>query len=142
MFKINNNTLFMEFNGENTIVYEENNELKFVGNLLNSILNFSCIYYGSSLKGRIMGSKNILGGCYKLPIMISEKNNIIFFPIKEEKSYYWLNFNKVQNYEKSQNGIVVLFKNGEKKCFSITPAKFNNQLLKCSRLWLVYLTRG
>ena len=127
MFKINNNTLFMEFNGENTIVHEEDNQLKFVGNLLNSILNFSCIYYGSSLKGRIMGSKNILGGCYKLPIMISEKNNIIFFPI---------------NYEKSQNGIVVLFKNGEKKCFSITPAKFNNQLLKCSRLWLVYLTRG
>ena len=74
--------------------------------------------------------------------MISEKNNIIFFPIKEEKSYYWLNFNKVQNYEKSQNGIVVLFKNGEKKCFNITPTKFNNQLLKCSRLWLVYLTRG
>ena len=32
MFKINNNTLFMEFNGENTIVHEENNELKFVGN--------------------------------------------------------------------------------------------------------------
>lgn len=86
MFKINNNTLFMEFNGENTIVHEEDNQLKFVGNLLNSILNFSCIYYGSSLKGRIMGSKNILGGCYKLPIMISEKNNIIFFPIKEEKA--------------------------------------------------------
>ena len=127
MFKINNNTLFMEFNGENTIVHEEDNQLKFVGNLLNSILNFSCIYYG---------------GSYKLPIMISEKNNIIFFPIKEEKSSYWLNFNKVQNYEKSQNGIVVLFKNGEKKCFSITPTKFNNQLLKCSRLWLVYLTRG
>ena len=142
MFKINNNTLFMEFNGENTIVHEEDNQLKFVGNLLNSILNFSCIYYGSSLKGRIMGSKNILGGCYKIPNMISEKNNIIFFPIKEEKSYYWLNFNKVQNYEKSQNGVDVLFKNGKKKCFNITPAKFNNQLLKCSRLWLVYLTRG
>jgi len=44
-------------------------------------------------------------------------NNIIFFPIKEEKSNYWLNFNKVQNYEKSQNGIAVLFKNGEKKHF-------------------------
>ena len=37
MFKINNNTLFMEFNGENTIVHEEDNQLKFVGNLLNSI---------------------------------------------------------------------------------------------------------
>lgn len=85
MFKINNNTLFMEFNGENTIVHEEDNQLKFVGNLLNSILNFSCIYYGSSLKGRIMGSKNILGGCYKLPIMISEKNNINLFSNKRRK---------------------------------------------------------
>ena len=142
MFRISNNTLFMGFNGYETIVKEIDNDFNFAGNLVNSILNMSCIYYGSSLKGRIKGSKSILGGSYKLPIMISEKNNIIFFPIKDQKNYTWINFNNVKSFEKMDNGINVVFKNELKKFFNVSSTIFNNQLLKSSRLWLVYLTRG
>ena len=141
MFKISNNTLFIEFNGEKTLIKEDDADLVFNGDLTNSILNISCIYYGSSLNGRIKGSRSILGSYYKLPIIISEKNRIIFFPVKNDKNVLWINFNNIGGYENKKNGMLIIFKNGYKKYLKISSTVFNNQLLKCSRLWLVYLTR-
>lgn len=143
MYIINNQTLFLYFNGENTIVLEDNQELLFRGNVLKRILNDSCIYYGSSYLGRLKGSKSLLTGKYKLPIIISEKNNIIFFPIKENKyqNIIWFNFNMIQNYNKISNYIEVDFKNKITKEFMASYTIFNNQMFKCSRLWLIYLTR-
>lgn len=83
MFKISNNTLFMEFDGSNTLVMEVDADYVFDGDVINTILDESCIYYGSSLNGRIKGSKNIIGSYYKLPVIVSERNNIVFFPLKK-----------------------------------------------------------
>ena len=44
MFRISNNTLFIEFNGYETVVKEIDTDYNFAGNLINSILNMSCIY--------------------------------------------------------------------------------------------------
>lgn len=43
------------------------------------VMEDSCAYYGSSYEGRVQGTKMILGCNYKLPIIVSEINNIIFF---------------------------------------------------------------
>lgn len=143
MYIINNQTLFLYFNGENTIVMEDKKEFIFRGNVLKRILNDSCIYYGSSYLGRLKGSKGLLTGKYKLPIIISEKNNIIFFPIKESKNQniIWFNFTMIKNYNKINNFLEVEFKNKIIKEFILSYTIFNNQMFKCSRLWLIYLTR-
>ena len=44
------------------------------------IIDDSCNYYGSTYQGRYEGTKNMIGMNYKLPIIIEESKNIIFFP--------------------------------------------------------------
>lgn len=140
MFRISNNTQYIIYDGVNTIVKELDTDYVFLGNEMMKILNTSCIYYGSSLNGRLKGSQSIFKSSYKLPIIISEKNNIIFFPLKDS-DYYWINFNNISSFSKKDKGIVVTFKNGYMKYFKVSFTVFNNQMLKCSRLWLVYLSR-
>ena len=53
----------------------------------------------------------------------------------------WINFNMINNLEKVDNLIVINFKNGLKLDLNISYTIINNQLLKCSRLWWVYLSR-
>lgn len=142
MFKITNNTLFIEYDGDNTLVRENELDYVFGGNLLKNILNNSCIYYGSSLLGRKIGSKNILGDCYKTPLIISEKNNIIFFPIKDKSKVMWISFNNINGFKKEKNGVMLEFKNGYSMFINVSNTILNNQILKCSRLWMVYLARS
>jgi len=44
------------------------------------IMEESCKYFGSSYKGRKEGAKSILGDGYKIPILVEDGRNIIFFP--------------------------------------------------------------
>ena len=44
------------------------------------ILDHSCKYFGSSYEGRRAGAKAIIGANYKLPIVIQDNLNIVFFP--------------------------------------------------------------
>lgn len=142
MYIISNKTLFLHFDGYVTNVDDrEIGKLEFQGNLVEKILDASCIYYGSSFKGRIKGSQGLLNKMYKLPIVISEKNNILFFPIKLKDESWWINFNLVDNFSNYQNGIMVFFKNGSKINIPISYTIFNNQMLKSSRLWFIYLSR-
>lgn len=144
MYIITKDTLYIYYDGFNTIIKELDKVLKFYGNVEKEILNKSCIYYGSSLNGRIKGSKSLINSKYKLPIIISEKNNIIFFPIKglNKNELYWFNFNLIKDYKKENNLIKILFSNEEIKNLNLSFTIFNNQIYKCSRLWLNYLTRN
>lgn len=140
MFRISNNTQYIIYDGKNTIVKELDIDYVFTGNVIKNILDTSCMYYGSSLNGRLKGSQSVFKSTYKLPIIISEKSNIIFFPLKDSNTY-WINFNNISSFSKKDKGIVVTFKNGYMKYFKVSFTVFNNNMLKCSRLWLVYLSR-
>lgn len=144
MYIIKKDTLFIHNDGFNTNVKELNKIINFNGNIDKKILNDSCIYYGSSLQGRIKGSKFLLNGKYKLPIIISEKNKIIFFPIKDslKNEVYWFNFNLIKDYKRENNLVRIIFSNDESLIISASFTIFNNQIYKCSRLWLNYLTRS
>ena len=63
---INNNTVYLKVKNEDVYVKEINNEITLRENIL-KLLNNSCIYYGSSLKGRILGAKSLIKSKYKLP---------------------------------------------------------------------------
>lgn len=144
MYIIKKDTLFIHSDGFNTNIKELNKNIEFYGNIDKKILNDSCIYYGSSLQGRIKGSKSLLNGKYKLPIIISEKNKIIFFPIKDslKNEVYWFNFDLIKDYKRENNLIRIIFSTDEIIKLSVSFTIFNNQIYKCSRLWLNYLTRS
>lgn len=138
---ITKSTIFMEFNGESTIVHEKDKKIFFKGEKLEDILNDSCIYYGSTLRGRIISSKQFIGTNYKVPILVSEKNNLLFFYIKDNDSIYWFNFLSIKSYHKVENKILVIFNNGQRLLLNVSYTIFHNQILRCSRLMVVYSTR-
>ncbi len=143
-YVINNKTNYLIYDNNNTIINESSTEIVFFGNNLRSILDTSCKYYGSSLKGRIIGARNIIKSRYRMPVIISERANLIFFPINGKKigEELWFNFNAVKNYEKDGEFVKVTFVTDEVKRFMISYTIFNNQMLKCSRLLVILMNRG
>ena len=138
MDRINGKTLIIYYNNFNTVMINTDGKMIINGNFIRSILNKSCIFYGSSLNGRLKGSKDLLKCRYKLPIIISESNRLIFFPVNK---YFWINFNMIESFEKKENHTIITFKNGYKRSIFVSYRVVNNQMLKCSRLWLEYLER-
>ena len=138
MDRISVKTLIIYYNNFNTVMINTDGKIIINGNFIRSILNKSCIFYGSSLNGRLKGSKDLLKCRYKLPIIISESNRLIFFPVNK---YFWINFNMIESFEKKENHTIITFKNGYKRSIFVSYRVVNNQMLKCSRLWLEYLER-
>lgn len=101
-----------------------------------SIMDDSCKYYGSTYKGRLNAAKKILECSYKLPILVEESQNIIFFPTKSslEEDCCWINFNYIKAIEKEENSTIVTFVNGSRKKFDISKLSIQNQISRSTRL--------
>jgi competence protein ComK len=131
---INNDTLLII--GKNTycIIYESNKKL--ISNKLSTdIIKESCMYYGSSFKGRVEGTKNLIGVSYKCPIIVSD--NIIMFPTasNRDNSCSWINYNNVDNYYVTNNlWTKIIFKNGIEILLDLSIGIFDKQYLRSSRL--------
>lgn len=138
MDRISGKTLIIYYDNFNTVMINTDGKIIINGNFIRSILNKSCIFYGSSLNGRLKGSKDLLKCRYKLPIIISESNRLIFFPVNK---YFWINFNMIESFKKKEIHTIITFKNGYKRSIFVSYRVVNNQMLKCSRLWLEYLER-
>ena len=100
------------------------------------VMEDSCAYYGSSYDGRLKGTKMMLGGNYKLPIIVEESNNIIFFPTSglNNERCSWISLNKVKSYEPSDGYTKVTFEGGKSIILKISYTSFEMQLLRATRL--------
>lgn len=127
---INNDTYALY----NNKVLEKYDEID-VDKLLIDVIDNSCLYYGSSYKGRVRATNYMIGQCYKCPIIISENKNIVFFPVLSNLGdIYWFSYNNINNYYKNGEKIVILFNNDIKKEFDISIFLFNKQYFKSARL--------
>lgn len=108
------------------------------------IMEDSCSYYGSSYQGRLKGTKKILGSSYKLPIVVEEKNDIIFFPTSgiENEKCSWLSLNNISKYEKNGGYTSVTFGNGKKVIIKMTYSTFELQLMRATRLLMLLKKRA
>ena len=139
---INQSTLFLEFKNNELVIEELDRSYTDSINNIKKILEKSCIYYGSTLKGRIAGSKNYIKGRYKMPIIISEKYKLIFFYIKDnDNNIFWFNFALIKDYQHINKDVKIEFANGKFKMINISYTIFNNQMLKSSRLLVIYTSR-
>ena len=103
------------------------------------IMENSCEYYGSSYKGRLSAAKKMLNSSYKIPIVIEESENIIFFPTKSSllEDCCWINHNYIKKYYKVENKIRIVFTNGEEREFDISKLSLENQIYRSSMLELI-----
>lgn len=100
------------------------------------IMEDSCVYYGSSFEGRLKGTKMILGSNYKLPIIVEDTNDIIFFPTggNANEKCSWISLNHVLKYEPCNGYTKVTFTEGKSVILKISYNSFEMQLLRASRL--------
>ena len=132
---INSETLWLK---KNNYVVEvgETKKLLTIDRSLYKIIDESCKYYGSSLKGRISATKYLTGIVSKVPIIISEKKNFLIFPIFSERNEQglWFVYNNIVSYRRVNKYVEITFINNEKVIFLISFTIFHNQFLKSSRL--------
>lgn len=135
-YEINSSTLAVLPVDEGTSkILEEEGEY-YVKRAAIDIIDDSCKYFGSSLKGRNEGTKNLIGGNYKLPVVIEESRNIIFFPTSSPRldDCAWISLNNLDNYFKQDKKGFIKFKNGSILNAGISIFSLENQVLRASRL--------
>lgn len=100
------------------------------------IIDDSCRYFGSSYKGRFDGSKRILNMNYKLPIMIEEFNNLVFFPTSSPRfgQCSWVSLNNIKTYQKCENGSKIIFNSGKELLLNNSYYSLENQIFRSAML--------
>ena len=100
------------------------------------VMEDSCTYFGSNMKGRVEGTKRMLNINYKVPIIVEESNDLIFFPLSEIESdkCTWISlswYDKVVNDDKNT---YIYFKNGQKIKINISKYVVENQVSRALKL--------
>ena len=135
-YEVNNKTCaVIGINDEVTKVIETNDDY-FVNKNSFSVMEDSCQYYGSSCDGRIKGTKMILGSNYKVPIIVEESNEIIFFPTESPYSNKcaWISLNNMKSYEKCNGFTKVIFDENKEIIVKMSIGAFEMQVLRANRL--------
>ena len=100
------------------------------------VMDYSCSYFGSSYQGRVDGSRKMLGANYKLPIIVEESSNMIFFPTTSRTlaDCSWISLNAIEFIEGDAVNSIIHFQNGQKLEFPISKSSLENQVLRATRL--------
>jgi competence protein ComK len=135
-YEINKDTVALIPKDERqTIVYEVDNSFVINKPTL-KIVEESCEYFGSSLEGRQVGTSKLVGFTHKVPIIVAETFDIIFFPTLSPKNGMcsWIAYDHIYLPEKFKDKSLLQLKNGKKILVDVSPAIIHNQLYRCSRL--------
>lgn len=138
-YEINEETMaIIPINYNQTLVKEYDREYIIEKNAY-EIMENSCEYYGSTYKGRLTAAKKMLNSSYKLPIIIEESENIIFFPTKSSllDDCCWINYNYIKKYEKLENRVKITFKNNDEINVDMSKLSLDNQISRSSMLELI-----
>ncbi|MCM1370448.1 MAG: competence protein ComK [Clostridium sp.] len=142
-YEINDSTLAIKpLNDATSIVYEKDRNFT-INQKTTQIINYSCKYFGSSYQGRFEGAKDLLGMNYKLPIIIEESKEIIFFPTSSPRyeNCCWISLKNIENYIKKDNSVIINFKNGVNLDFDLSINSLENQIFRALRLEKILKTR-
>lgn len=136
-YEINVETLLIvPFGRGKSKVYEFDREY-IVDMLPLDIIKNSCFFFGCSYEGRKEAIKNILGIEMKVPILVEETKNIIFFPVSNciNKNSIWVSFQNLLKYSKLDEFSTVLYFRNNKSI--VIDARYNlidNQVIRCVKL--------
>ena len=110
---------------------------------VNKVMNHSCQYYGCSLPGLIRGSQTQLRSKYKVPIILEDTNELVFFPTISPRllDCCWISLKNISKYEKNNFGTLIEFKNDTKITVPISIESFENQIFRATQLMLIARTR-
>ncbi len=142
-YEINKETCaVLNLGGEASQIVESKNEYLLPRKTF-QVMEDSCAYYGSTLDGRVKGTKMILGSNYKLPIIIEDRD-MIFFPTtgNSNDNCSWISLNHVEKYEPYKGYTKVKFYEGRTIILKMSYSSFENQLFRAMRLQRILKDRS
>ena len=136
-YEINVETLLIvPFGKGKSKVYEYDSE--FVVNMSPlAIIKNSCLYFGSSYEGRKEAIKSIIGVDMKVPIVIEDGKNIIFFPTSSciNRSSIWISYQNLLKYSKvDEFSTVLYFRSNNSIKVDTKYNLIDNQIIRCIKL--------
>jgi len=95
------------------------------------VIDNACKFFGSSLKGRLDGTRDISGITHKSPIVIDPTSGMYFFPTFSpvNAKCSWIAHSHVEMIiPKEKNHTKVVFKNGQRIVFDVSYGSMMNQI--------------
>lgn len=138
-YEVNNETLaVIGLEKDKTKIMEKEKEY-IIEDSAYEVMDYSCQYFGSSYVGRVEGSRTMLGANYKLPIIVEESSDLIFFPISspDNPKCIWISLQWVEDVYDENGKTFILLKNGKKVESTISKSSIKNQIMRSSRLNLI-----
>ncbi|MEI3612853.1 competence protein ComK [Pseudogracilibacillus sp. SO30301A] len=119
----------------NTVVLEEKKEYT-VHTTPTKMIDEACKFFGSSLKGRLEGTKDISRITHKAPIAIDPSSGMYFFPTaspsNEECS--WIAHSHVKDIQSiGKTKTEIIFKNGRRIIINVSYGSMMNQLQRTAQ---------
>ena len=142
-YEINKNTLaIIPINENKSKIYEKNRNFYIYENSMQIIKN-SCGFFGSSYDGRVKGTQSMVKIKSKVPIIIEEFNEIIFFPTSSPRinNCCWINYNHVDKYIELDNNTLIFFKDGSSIELPISVNIIDNQMTRALKLHMAIIER-
>ena len=127
---------YLEDDFYGTKVIEEEREL-FVRLSVAEIMNYSCLRYGSTFKGRKDATARLIHVSRKPPIVVCTNNEYYFFPTAPptQENCIWFSKNHIAFFKKSAyNRSEITFINGKTYQFSISKNILDVQLSRTTLL--------
>ena len=136
-YEINSETLLiLPFGKGMSKIYEVDSEFIVNKQPLN-IIKDSCLYFGCSYEGRKEGTKALIGIDMKVPIIVEDSKNIIFFPTSSciNKNSVWISYQNLLKFSKKNEFSTVLYFQGNKKIeIDVKYNLIDNQVVRCIKL--------
>lgn len=116
-------------------IFEETGE-RTVNLTSKQVLDKSCRFFGSSLRGRIEGTASIVGITHKPPIIIDSPLGMVFFPTSSPHNIncIWLSHSHIEKIvEEETKETSIYFINGETLILAISYHSLKNQIIRTAQ---------
>lgn len=139
-YEVSRGTLAIVPNEKNSSLVYEDEDRYIIHQTPFEIMEESCKYFGSTYEGRKNGAREMLGAEYKVPIIVEDSNNTIFFPTTspQAEDCVWVALKRVEKLEKiDSNNTKIIFDNNKEIIVDSSYRTIENQLSRASRLDLI-----
>ncbi|WP_246521448.1 MULTISPECIES: competence protein ComK [Ornithinibacillus] len=112
-----------------TYVLEEETEYT-VEQSPSKLIDYACRFFGSSLKGRQDGTRDICGITHKAPISIDPSSGMYFFPTTSPTNAKcsWIAHSHIDHVTRTRDKTDIVFKNGKKLSLDASYGSVMNQI--------------
>jgi competence protein ComK len=101
------------------------------------LIEYACKFFGSSLKGRQEGTRDICGITHKAPISIDPSSGMYYFPTTSPTSSTcsWIAHSHIDKMRKAEtSGTEIIFKNSKKIHVEVSYGSLLNQIQRTAQL--------